>query len=131
MSQGFQNQCNNLMGMAPQGGGLDSGWKPMSTAPHDGTIIEVCNNYGIAPYYGLYRWTTERKCFDNNGKIETFTMAPGWVSVKDGMQSFEEGHHFTWRPYSGTPEGYRDPTGGAQDSSGYWLRASLPFLGLI
>ena len=34
-------------------------WRPINTAPRDGTVIEIKNNYGLAPWYDLFRW--ERK----------------------------------------------------------------------
>jgi hypothetical protein len=33
-----------------------SAWQGMSTAPRDGTIIEIECRYGIEPWRGLFRW---------------------------------------------------------------------------
>lgn len=35
-------------------------WRPVATAPRDGTIVEMLETYGIAPWYGIFRWTRER-----------------------------------------------------------------------
>jgi hypothetical protein len=32
-------------------------WRSMSEAPRDGTVIEIENNYGIKPWYGLFYYT--------------------------------------------------------------------------
>lgn len=87
------------------------GWDPINTAPRDGTIIEVQCNYGVAPWFGLYRW-------EDGGS------GARWWEVGGFDSSFTEGGSFSWRPYTGDPERYIDPTGGEQDTRNYWLAAA-------
>lgn len=90
------------------------GWELIATAPRDGTVIEMQNNYGIAPHFGLYKWAA--KSGDEYG----------WVSATDPNSSCgsTDALHLSWRPYAGAVENYRDPTGGGQDTRAYWIRAS-------
>jgi len=32
-------------------------WKEIYTAPHDGTVVETLNTYGIQPTYALVKWS--------------------------------------------------------------------------
>lgn len=87
---------------------LGNGWQSMSTAPKDGTQVEICCTYGVAPWYGVYSW--------KNGR---------WSEVNDNSKGLTEDNSFHWRPYSNgkCPAEYIDPTGGAQNTRNYWLRA--------
>jgi hypothetical protein len=88
-------------------------WRSMESAPRDGTIIELRCTYGVAPWYGLHRWTTEG-----------FTSDPRWNSVDKPNQSIAaDEEYLAWRPYAGSPENYVDPTGGAQNDPRYWREA--------
>lgn len=96
------------------------GWQPMASAPHDGTVVEVRNNYGVAPWYGLYRWAVSE--FDNTGH---------WFNAKQASHFFDhESDTLMWRPYKGDVTAYVDPTGGAQESMAYWRGASAQASGL-
>lgn len=91
------------------------GWNPIASAPRDGTIIEIQNNYGIAPHFGLFKWH------------KTEWGDEGWRHANDpeiGGCSSTDALHLSWRPYEGSLDDYRDPTGGAQDTRAYWIRAS-------
>lgn len=111
-----------------QGQGQD--WRPISSAPHDGTVIEVRCTYGVAPWYGIYRWTDTRKLRDQNGQESEWKSEPSWVKVSDESSGFIEDSTFTWRPYSGRVSSYVDPTGGAQNSAAYWRGAVTAKYGL-
>lgn len=88
-------------------------WRDMASAPRDGTTIEVRCTYGIAPWYGLYKWAAA-----------PYGGTEGWRKVSDENSSFTEDPSFSWRPYDGDPGSYVDPTGGAQNTRNYWLRAA-------
>lgn len=81
------------------------GWKPISTTPRDGSPVELLETYGVAPWYGLFRW---------NGR--------GWEKVGDPHMGVSEDECLFWRPFEGEKEKYVDPTGGAQDTVDYWCR---------
>jgi hypothetical protein len=85
-----------------------SAWQPIVSAARDGTVIEIKNDYGIAPWYGLHKWVSGR----------------GWVSATDESSECGDGPWLTWRPYEGDPAQYTDPTNGAQESKEYWQAAS-------
>ena len=86
---------------------IDSGeWKNITTAPRDGTPIELKNDYGIMPTYSLCKWVSGR----------------GWVDANDDCRGVIDGPHLTWRPFSGDVQGYIDPTNGAQETVEYWQR---------
>jgi hypothetical protein len=91
-----------------------SDWKPMSTAPRDGTPIEIRCTYGIAPWYGLFIW----------GDDADYPGYPRWMKVGDESSGIQEGSAFQWREYSGNPAQYVDPTHGAQETKEYWQAAS-------
>lgn len=83
-------------------------WHEIDSAPRDGTVIEIKNSYGIAPYYGLYKW--DGLC---------------WQSERDPSITIMTGNHdLSWRAYSGSVSDYRDPTGGAQETPEYWQDAA-------
>lgn len=111
--------------MTPAAICLGDGWQSMENAPRDGTVIELCNTYGIAPWYGLHRWTKEQVVRDQEGKEFPFTLAnPTWVDVQEEAQSVEDGPYLHWRPYTGDPASYVDPTNGAQKTDAYWVKAA-------
>ena len=82
-------------------------WQPIVTAPRDGTVIEIQNNWGVAPTFGLSKWVSKR----------------GWVDATNENSGTMDGEHLTWRPFDGDPTAYVDPTNGAQNTQEYWLRA--------
>lgn len=106
-------------------------WSPMSTAPRDGTVIEIMNNYGVAPTYGLYRWTKEEtyvNLFGKTGETITKRGTGRWASVdKPGHGFGVAENYFSWRPYDiaafNNSGRYNDPTNGAQDTIKYWCDA--------
>lgn len=102
----------------------EPGWQPISSAPKDGTVIEVRCTYGVAPWYGLFRWT---KQITIDGA--TFD-SPGWHRVGDDRIGFTEDSTFTWRPYNGASSAYVDPTDGAQMTDAYWRGAAAAKAGL-
>ncbi len=55
---------------------------------------------------------------------------PVWVNIAVDPQTFcEDAEHLTWRPFTGKPETYVDPTKGAQYQPRYWM--PKPFTGAI
>ena len=101
---------------APDGGG----WRLISEAPRDGTVIETKNAYGVAPTYGLFKWTDES--FFEDGTA--FKSEASWMNVhKKNMGISGEGSWLSWRPYVGNVTDYKDPTNGVQNDPGYWRGA--------
>ena len=86
---------------------LSSQWKPLSTAPHDGTVVELLNTYGIAPTYGLFKY---------DAKLH-------WIQVDVKDRGLSDGNCMYWRSYTGAIDKYIDPTGGKQNSVAYWCSA--------
>jgi hypothetical protein len=80
------------------------GWNNINAAPRDGTVIEIQNNWGVAPWFGLYKWVGGR----------------GWQDAADERSSVSDGEHLSWRSYSGDLVAYVDPLNGAQDTMEYW-----------
>lgn len=107
-------------------------WRSMTSAPHDGTIIEIRCTYGVAPWYGLYHWVAPTMSVqDQDGHWTKSTEAQKrWAKVGDDYSGFSEGGSFSWRPYSGSATQYVDPTGGAQNTAYYWRRAAALQKGL-
>jgi hypothetical protein len=105
-------------------------WQPMSTAPRDGTVVELMNTYGVAPWYSIAKWTRHidgvPTFYGDKGQQGVTSMdmpEPHWVSLDhNGFQDDADTLH--WRPYHGSVSHYVDPTGGAQNSNAYWLRAT-------
>lgn len=92
---------------------LSSGWQSMSSAPRDGSIIELRCDYGIAPWFGLFRWDGER-----------------WSNaIRDGSSVSGE-DTLTWRHTTAFTSNYVDPTGGQQDDPHYWRVAAARSYGL-
>lgn len=89
------------------------GWKPVSTAPRDGTIIEMLETYGVAPWYGLFKWD---KSFSKS--MTAVTGKPYWQSIDKPSTAVSEDKCLFWRPYKGIGK-YVDPTGGFQDFPAY------------
>lgn len=91
---------------------INGDWKPIHEAPRDGTVIEVLETYGIAPWYGLYKWVK----LDGNP-------SPGhWMSAEELNKGVIEDACLFWRPYSKSGT-YKDPTNGAQNGVAYWCAA--------
>lgn len=112
-----------------QRGSENQTWRPMSTAPRDGTWVELKNTYGVAPWYCIARWTDENISHGSDGRLYPFkSKDKSWVK-REGGGPFSESH-LQWRPYSGKVEAYVDPTGGAQDSPAYWRGAVAAKYGL-
>jgi hypothetical protein len=81
-------------------------WKSITTAPRDGTVIELKNSYGILPTFSLCRWTES-----------------GWRKHDDPMSGVIDGPHLEWREYGGGE--YRDYNPTMED----WQRAARGFTG--
>lgn len=133
----------------------DDGWRSMDSAPRDGTVIEIQNNYGRAPWYGIYHYggkiklkgcssapVENRDGFNANYlvgiemDIGTTCANPIIVEIVAGDRWVSENQigsslspsdesRFKWRPYRGS-ENYADPTQGAQGTTDYWLRGLRP-----
>lgn len=101
------------------------GWRDMSTAPRDGTPIEVKCTYGVAPTYQLSYWSDERRVHESNGlTIERNTGECNWWSTDTKIGStYSDEASLVWRPYEGDPKAYVDPTRGAQKDMAYWRGA--------
>lgn len=82
----------------------DSNWKDITSAPRDGTPIELENCYGIRPTYSLCKWI----------------QGQGWIHVNDECHGVGDGPWLRWREYKGDPSAYVDPTNGAQETMSYW-----------
>ena len=102
-------------------------WQHLSTAPRDGTVVEMRCTYGVAPWYGLFRWTNE--VIGPDGTVLFTRDYPEWVGYVDPSLSVTEDEHLRWRPYNGSLP-YVDPTGGAQNEGAYWRGAVATKFGL-
>lgn len=100
-----------------------SDWRSIDSAPRDGTVVEIKNTYGVAPWYGLYKWTGKRTSRDQHGNVHEYNSEPAWVSATDGSISISGEGHIKWRPYAGEVQTYSDPTGGMQNDMAYWRGA--------
>jgi hypothetical protein len=105
-------------------GAFTEEWQPMFIAPHDGSTIEIKNNYGTMPWYDIFKWEpatpTEQIWVGIDGKI---AMPAGrWISQDRLGHSLDprDERYMQWRPYSPTTLPYVDPTGGAQNTPEYW-----------
>ena len=78
-------------------------YRTMESAPRDGTIVEIMNDYGYRPTYALGQW-------DGNA----------WRKYPDSSSSWISESYLTWKPYHGDPASYVDPTGGLQHTYRYW-----------
>lgn len=108
----------------------DKSWQPMSSAPRDGTVVEVMCTYGVAPSYSLAKWTTEFTTTQLDGeRVKRTWKEPEWVNLRSGGGWIYESS-MKWRPYTGEVDNYIDPTGGAQNSPAYWRGAVAQKYGL-
>lgn len=132
MNHQYQAQGGNcsqgLMSYGQTSGG--DGWRSFDSAPRDGTAIEVRCTYGVAPWYGLYRWTDEMTVTQDGVTHIMHSQQKRWAKVGDDCSGFTEDHSFTWRPYGGQAQSYVDPTGGFQNDPRYWRQAAAVKHGL-
>jgi hypothetical protein len=107
-------------------------WQTNATAPRDGTVIEYMNTYGVAPTYGLIRWTDEHVSLDQNNARRVFKGSPSWERAEpDAIGGTPiDTPTLLWRPFHGDPAHYIDPTGGAQNDAAYWRGAVAAKYGL-
>lgn len=78
-------------------------YQEMTTAPRDGTFIEVmCVRGTVMPWWGLFHWADG-----------------GWQSV-DFTRGLVNESYFLWRPFKGCVNDYEEPTGGLQQTDAYW-----------
>lgn len=99
-------------------------WKPVKSAPHDGTVVEMMETYGVAPWYGIFKWTKDQMSVDQTGKQVHFSSTTAsWVQIDQPGNGVGEDECLFWRPYKGSITKYVDPTGGAQKSIAYWCVA--------
>lgn len=119
---------------------MNGEWKPISSAPRDGTVVEIMQTYGVAPTFGLYKWTKKYKAplitRNEAGEeverkiIEAESKDPQWIDVNNPGHGVSYEPCLFWRksPYpsiathSGST-GYVDPTNGAQNTVKYWCDA--------
>lgn len=86
------------------------GWSNIQDAPRDGTVIEIQNNYGVAPTWSICRW-----------------QGGGWERADNPSHGVGDGPWLSWRAYEGEVSDYIDPTNGQQDTADYWrLAVGLP-----
>lgn len=83
----MQNEANRFRHETPPG------WNDIATPPRDGTVIEIQNNFGAEPSFGLYRWTPGWMP-DGDG---------GWVDADDEARGLIDGPHLSWKPLEGAP----------------------------
>lgn len=74
-----------------------------SKAPRDGSIVEIESNAGIRPWYDLYRWD-----------------GSAWASATIPSTFISSEARAGWRPFTGDPAHYIDPTNGFQFDGAYW-----------
>jgi hypothetical protein len=98
------------------------GWKPASSAPRNGTTVEMMETYGIAPWYGQFKWSMDASAVEDGKVVHYKTATPSWVSVDNPGHGVSDDACLFWRPTK-TPAKYVDPTKGAQQSVAYWCAA--------
>ena len=86
------------------GAAMTGHWKPLIEAPHDGTLVEELNTYGVAPYYSVAKFTKGRWIFVDPGFEKHSGVGGG--PINEMCQWF--------RPFTGDLATYVDPTNGAQ-----------------
>lgn len=59
----------------------DSNWKDITSAPRDGTPIELENCFGIRPTYSLCKWIQGQGGFTSTTNVTVLAMALGCVGV--------------------------------------------------
>lgn len=116
--------------IAYHGSGDFSGWRSMDTAPRDGTPVELKCTYGVAPWYGVFKWTGKRAAHGPNGELHEFETEPTWVDARNPSMGVSDEGHLHWRPYNGAVASYVDPTGGMQNDDRYWRGAVAAKYGL-
>ena len=126
---------------------LREDWLEMGAAPRDGSVVEIACLAGIAPWYGLYRWTEPGDTYPDG---EPYGSEPGWrdplrlsggvgapnridsTAWFSGPRELYEAicrddptgeKYLLWRPTAQDPAHYVDPTRGEQGGRAYWLRA--------
>jgi hypothetical protein len=104
-----------------------AGWRSMSTAPRDGSVIELRCTYGVAPWYGLFKWSNEVQTPDGR-RVELGKKR--WTDAIDVNKGVADESSLSWRPYSGAVENYVDPTHGRQNTDRYWREAVARKYGL-
>jgi hypothetical protein len=121
---------NTTKSAACKPSGDDTPWQAMFSAPRDGTVIELRNDYGVASSFGLAKWTDQLKSMDGSSQITN--SHPVWEFV-DKLQAnnFMDGDNsLSWRPYHGEISAYVDPTCGFQEDPKYWREAVAKKYGL-
>lgn len=101
------------------------GWRPMSEAPRDGTVIEIRNAFGVLPTYSINRWSGSDDQMWSDAKPRPPCHDPAPTTVKD-KQGKVIGYYSTgscfislgfearsepglaWRPFVGNPAAYRE-----------------------
>lgn len=89
---------------------LGGDWKPVATAPRNGTVIEMMQAFGAAPWYGIYKWSPMGDGLESPMK---------WMKADEPNMAVTETPCLFWRQYSKTGK-YVDPTNGAQSTKAYW-----------
>lgn len=74
-------------------------WQPINTAPHDGTIIEIENTWGVHPWHDLRQWSNENQWWQSVTKSNRGTTCENRASKVTCR----------WRPYGGNISTYRGP----------------------
>lgn len=58
-SDGKEEVAGYTPGCDSSNAASNGGWKRMASAPRDGTTVEMLETYGVAPWYGIFRWTKD------------------------------------------------------------------------
>ena len=91
------------------GASMTGNWRPLHEAPRGGRVVEVLNTYGVAPTYGLFRFVENSE--------------DGYWSSYDGNSVLVSEACMFFRPFTGDPNHYVDPTHGRQFTTKYWCDA--------
>ena len=104
-------KCQELKG-APIFG---AGWHDMSSAPKDGSTIEIEMRWGAKPWRGLFRWNdTSVREIDPSERIPGEDLgATGWSGVPHASRGILSA--YAWRAFQGDPTKYEDPYSGFDD----------------
>jgi hypothetical protein len=117
---------------APRFAAMTEGWRPIESAPKDGTVFIGCNlDHPSFGSWAMYRRV--RHTFDDSGNAVTADLG-GWAIIHDLQADFHEGHdagpdpalsmapddlntsvRYGWMPLPAPPAAGQDPSSVTQD----------------
>jgi hypothetical protein len=113
----------------------NGGWQPVSTAPRDGTVVEMLETYGVAPWYGIFKWTKTQTTGGPTGsrtcdgspspyeQLDQYWKAHPWQARYYGTSYIPDWFHFNQRWAEWTSKHcHADPVRTFEMSSPEWVQ---------